>query len=401
MEGIRDSLLAHFRIALSMVEVFTTCWVIDHPAHAQALLPFIKEGSTHDLIIATKRPDVEHLLATSEGVMPRREMLWVERPVGNGVGKIARLSRARRRFITVRQALKARRAGTRHGEQESAHKSGGQIDQIVVIAAPLELRAAKRAGIPRRLYISDNEGDHFSHRLALGASTEILLPDSWRGDLDGGFLAKAERKGLGIHRFSGNKAHVYLRPVTLVEQREPPVGGAASEASEAGEAGAAGTAGTAGAAGEGMAAEAGKRIMVRRLLGGGIHDGEMVEMIELEKLGLDCEIDEHIEGEKLPEPWSLPNHTLNYDGVLTQSVTLATESASLGVATLLISSAERGVFGELLASGVLNICDKVENQIAEITAWLSDPQQTDCGEWPDTLAQWNSFIQPTSSETKV
>lgn len=386
MEGIRDSLLAHFRIALSMVEVFTTCWVIDHPAHAQALLPFIKEGSTHDLIIATKRPDVEHLLATSEGVMPRREMLWVERPVGNGVGKIARLSRARRRFITVRQALKARRAGTRHGEQESAHKSGGQIDQIVVIAAPLELRAAKRAGIPRRLYISDNEGDHFSHRLALGASTEILLPDSWRGDLDGGFLAKAERKGLGIHRFSGNKAHVYLRPVTLVEQREPPVGGAT---------------GAAGAAGEGMAAEAGKRIMVRRLLGGGIHDGEMVEMIDLEKLGLDCEIDEHIEGEKLPEPWSLPNHTLNYDGVLTQSVTLATESASLGVATLLISSAERGVFGELLASGVLNICDKVENQIAEITAWLSDPQQTDCGEWPDTLAQWNSFIQPTSSETKV
>ena len=156
-----------------MVAATITCWVIDHPAHAQALLPSIKQGSTDDIIIATSRPDVEHLLATSEGVMPRREMLWVERPAGHKVGKVTQLLRARRRIRLVRQVLKARRA------------SGREIDQIVVIAAPLELRAAKRSGIPRRLYISDNEGDHISHRLALGASTEILLPGSWRFSCQG------------------------------------------------------------------------------------------------------------------------------------------------------------------------------------------------------------------------
>ena len=336
-----------------MVAATITCWVIDHPAHAQALLPFIKQGSTDDIIIATSRPDVEHLLATSEGVMPRREMLWVERPAGYKVGKITQLLRARRRIRLVRQVLKARRA------------SGREIDQIVVIAAPLELRAAKRSGIPRRLYISDNEGDHISHRLALGASTEILLPGSWRGEMDGGFLAKANGKGLRIHRFGGNKAHVYLRPATLVESRPDGVGD-------------------------------GKRIMVRRLLGGGIHDGEIVDMVDVEQLDLDCEIDEHIEGERLPKPWSLPNRTLDYEGVLTQSVTLATESASLGVPAMLISSAERGVFTELLASGALTICDNIESQGAEISAWLSELQQIDFGEWPDTLAQWQSIIHKTS-----
>ncbi len=335
-----------------MVAATITCWVIDHPAHAQALLPFIKQGSTDDLIIATRRPEVEHLLATSEGVMPRREMLWVERPVGHEVGKITRLLRARRRINLVRQTMKARRSSDR------------EINQIVVIAAPLELRAAKRSGIPRRIYISDNEGDHISHRLALGASTEILLPDSWLGEMDGGFLAKASSKRLRIHRFGGNKAHVYLRPATLVESRPDGAGD-------------------------------GKRIMVRRLLGGGIHDREIVDMVDVGQLDLDCEIDEHIEGERLPEPWSLPNRTLDYEGVLTQSVTLATESASLGVPTMLISSAERGVFTELLASGALTICDNFESQGAEISAWLSDLYQIDLGEWPDTLAQWQSIIHNT------
>ena len=339
-----------------MVAPTITCWVIDHPAHAQALLPFIRQGSTDDLIIATRRPDVEHLLATGEGVLPRRETLWVERPVGPEVGKIARLLLARRRITLVRQALKSRRASDR------------EIDQIVVIAAPLELRAAKRSGIPRRLYISDNEGDHISHRLALGVSTEILLPDSWRGEMDGGFLAKANSKGMRIHRFGGNKAHVYLRPATLVESR--PDGGGD-----------------------------GKRIMVRRLLGGGIHDGEIVDMVDVGKLDLDYEIDEHIEGERLPEPWSLPNRTLDYTGVLTQSVTLATESASLGVPAMLISSAGRGVFTELLASGALTICDNIESQGAEISAWLADLHQSDCGEWPDTLAEWQSIILPPESAT--
>ena len=57
----------------------------------------------------------------------------------------------------------------------------------------------------------------------------------------------------------------------------------------------------------------------------------------------DCTIDEHTEGDMIEQPWSLPNSTLNYHGVITQSVSLATESASLGVPTLLVSKAKRGV----------------------------------------------------------
>jgi hypothetical protein len=62
---------------------------------------------------------------------------------------------------------------------------------------------------------------------------------------------------------------------------------------------------------------------------------------------------------------------------------------------MLISSAERGVFTELLASGALTICDNIESQSGEISAWLSNLHQIDFGEWPDTLGEWQSIIHNT------
>mgnify|MGYP001170392790 CR=1 FL=1 len=326
-----------------MVEPKVSCWVIDHPAHAQALLPFIKEGSTNDLIVATIRPDVKHLIAESEGIMPRREIIWVERPAGPSVGKIGKVLIARRRIKQIERALRGRQSTER------------EIEQVIAIAAPLELIAAKRAGVKKRLYISDNEIDHISHRLALRSANQILVPESWNQELDGGFLLKVNKANKSVHRFPGNKSHVYLRPATIATSND-----------------------------------SGKRILVRRLIGGGVHDSEM---ISLGKINLDCTIDEHTEGDMIEQPWSLPNNTLNYHGVITQSVSLATESASLGVPTLLVSKAKRGVFTSLVELGVLTTIQESNDQNGRFIEWLENLENFMISEWPDALNTWRDVIQ--------
>jgi hypothetical protein len=345
-----------------MEESVVTAWVIDHPAHAQALLPFIREGSTSDLFILTKRPDVEHLFAAGEGIIPRRETLWVERPAGVGVGYFRRRIIAFKRYRQVTSALKLRSGSER------------AILQIVGISCPIEMRAAIKAGIPRRLYISDNEVDQFANRMALPNLSELLIPAQWREDIDGGFVAKVRRSEKPITHFDGNKAHVYLRPATISN----------------------------------LETSAERRILVRRLIGGGIHDEEMVSLlnsVELASLNPEVVFDEHTEGEKLENPWSLPNRTLDYDGVLTQSVTLATEAASLGVPTLLASNAQRGVLDSLIGSGIISLITDDSNssdspsQREKISAWLDGlPSRGSEVEWPDTLSQWRTIIQSHSQE---
>ena len=59
-----------------------TCWVLDHPAHVRLMLPLLQKSGTRDLIIASNRAEIRQLLATAEGLLPTRELHWVERPVG-------------------------------------------------------------------------------------------------------------------------------------------------------------------------------------------------------------------------------------------------------------------------------------------------------------------------------
>ena len=61
-----------------------TCWVLDHPAHVRLLTPFLREGTTADLIVACERPEVRTMLEQGDGRLPRRQTLWVPRPVGEG-----------------------------------------------------------------------------------------------------------------------------------------------------------------------------------------------------------------------------------------------------------------------------------------------------------------------------
>ena len=77
-----------------------TCWVLDHPAHVRLLAPFIRSGTTSDVLIATDRVEVRQLLESSEGVLPKRQQLWVQRPIGAKRARVAwKRMRSVRRFL--------------------------------------------------------------------------------------------------------------------------------------------------------------------------------------------------------------------------------------------------------------------------------------------------------------
>ena len=101
-----------------------TCWVFDHPAHVRLLAPFLRAGQSNDVIIATQRKEVENLLETGDGHIPRRQTHWVQRPVGNNRRKKA-LNRWRSSHRFLRQCS----------------QQGKPIERIVSIGAPLELMA--------------------------------------------------------------------------------------------------------------------------------------------------------------------------------------------------------------------------------------------------------------------
>ena len=172
-----------------------TCWVLDHPAHVRLLAPFIRSGSTSDVLVATDRKEVRQLLDSSEGVLPKRQLIWVERPIGK-----KRLRIAWKRMGEVRSFLK------------NALRTGGKIARIISVGAPLELRVAKRLKIPKRWYISDTEVNHLAHRLAAGMATDVLVPTHWNSSIDGGWLEKLRKKGSTIHRLDGLHGMVHLRP---------------------------------------------------------------------------------------------------------------------------------------------------------------------------------------------
>lgn len=280
-----------------------TCWVLDHPAHVRLLAPFLRSGQSNDVIIATRRKEVETLLESGDGHIPRRQTHWVERPVGE-----------KRR----QKALKRWRSSHRFLRQccDDEHP----VQRIVSIGAPLELMAWRSPFLRRRLpsiaerwYITDTEVNHIAHRLARKVATDVGLPTHWREDLDDGFSQQLETSRL--HRFNGLHGHVHLRPsIRPSSVSNPP------------------------------------RVLVRRLRGGGIHDDEeLLEIPEEVFDGLSVTLAD--EDEYSGDAWALDRELAAHDCVITQSVTLASEAALLGTPTLLISKAERGFLDRLEAEG--------------------------------------------------
>jgi hypothetical protein len=331
-----------------------TCWVLDHPAHVRLLAPFLRAGSTADLIVACERPEVRAMLEQGDGRLPRRQTLWVPRPVGEG--------KRRKALYRIRSVQRLLKAAGQDGQ--------GAVERIVGVGAALEMLAAKprwwrRSTVRQRWYITDTEVNHLAHRLARKAATHVVVPTHWRADLDGGFLASFKGQ---IHRLDGLHGHVHLAP-----QRRP------SKVSSP------------------------PRILVRRLEGGGVHDdGEIVALPDdaLDGVVITLADENAYEG----DAWALDRELATHDGVITQSVTLASESALLGTPTLLVSAAQRGFLDRLEADG------------APLFRWIGEGDEEDWGsvharflaglhltdalepaDWPDAKGQLHSFLSDARS----
>ena len=330
-----------------------TCWVLDHPAHVRLLAPFLRGSNNNDVIIATKRKEVEQMIEHGDGHIPRRQIHWVERPVGD---------KKRRKAVD--------RWRSSHRFLAQCCKTGQPISRIVVVGAALELLAwrspvLKRTlrSISHRYYISDTEVNHIAHNLALKSATHIIVPIHWDSSIDGGFLAKAEVKGIKINRLNGLHGHVHLSPgIHASKVSDPP------------------------------------KVLVRMLKGDGIHDADELSSIPESALdGLDITIAN--EDEYDGDAWLLDRELSRHDGVITQSVTLASEAALLGTPTLLVTKAKRGFINRLQDDGYplfvwSEPCegDGWQNMLAQFLAGMHLTDAIETEEWPDARAQLAVFL---------
>ena len=328
-----------------------TCWVLDHPAHVRLLAPFLREGTTADLIVACERPEVRAMLEQGDGRLPRRQTLWVPRPVGEG--------KRRKALYRLRSVQRLLKAAGRDGQ--------GAVERIVGVGAALEMLAAKprwwrRSTVHQRWYITDTEVNHLAHRIAVKAATHAVLPTHWCKDLDGGFLTSFQGQ---VHRLDGLHGHVHLAP-----QRRP------SKVSNP------------------------PRVLVRRLVGGGVHDeGEIVALPDDALDGVVTTVaDENAyEG----DPWTLDRELATHDGVITQSVTLASEAALLGTPTLLVSAAQRGFLDRLERDGAPLFRWRGEGDEepwdsihARFLAGLHLTDALEPASWPDARGQLADWLTP-------
>ena len=257
----------------------------------------------------------------------------------------------RRRTVWVPRPVgkgRFRKAWTRSRISKKALKS---VDKVVSVGAPLEIRVAPRKA--RRIYITDTEINHLAHRLA--QPTDVIIPTHFIDSLAGPLM----KKKCKFHRIDGLHGHVHLHPhIRPVSVSDPP------------------------------------KVIVRRLIGNGIHDGDEITIIPEGWLeGLD--VTNADENQYEENPWDLTNKISQMNGVITQSVTLASEAVLLGVPTLLVSKAKRGFLDRLLEEGnPLFIARDADASI--LAAWLAGLHLTDALEepdWPNTRSELIDLIK--------
>ncbi len=218
----------------------------------------------------------------------------------------------------------------------------------------------RRSSAVERWYISDTEVNHMAHRLAVKSATDAVVPTHWREELDGGFLEAFNGR---VHKLDGLHGHVHLAPLRRPSKVSSP-----------------------------------PRIAVRRLKGGGVHDGD--ELIPLPDDALDgVSITVLDENEVKGDPWRLDHELATHDGVITQSVTLASEAVLLGTPTLLVSKAERGFLDRLEAEGAplfrwRGPLDEVawESVHAQFLAGLHLTDALEPMDWPNARQQLMAWL---------
>ncbi len=142
----------------------------------------------------------------------------------------------RRRTVWVPRPVgkgRFRKAWTRSRISKKALKT---VEKVVSVGAPIELRVAPRKA--RRIYITDTEINHVAHKLA--QPTDVIIPTHFIDSLAGPLM----KKKCDFHRIDGLHGHIHLHPhIRPTMICEPP------------------------------------KVMVRRLIGNGIHDSEEIIQI--------------------------------------------------------------------------------------------------------------------------
>ena len=220
----------------------------------------------------------------------------------------------------------------------ASKKALKNVSKVVSVGAPLELRVAPRKA--RKIYITDTEINHLAHRLA--TPTDVIIPKHFIDSLAGPLM----KKKCNFHRIDGLHGHVHLQPLMRPSSiSDPP------------------------------------KILTRRLQGDGIHDSDEILSIPedwLDGLDLSYADENQVDG----NPWDLTTIMSGMDGVITQSVTLASEAVLLGLPTLLVSKARRGFLDRLVNDGYpLFIATEHDESI--LAAWLAGIHLTEALEEPD------------------
>ena len=294
-----------------MSRTIPTCWVIDHPAHFQFFAPFIRGGHESDILVLSSRPEVQAMFRAREGHLPHRPHLWVDRPVGTDIGRFRRLFLARKRIQAVRSFLR---------EYPS-------VNRIVVKGASLEILAAKREKRKERIYISDTESNHIAHRLALRGATSILIPKSWRKEASTGIFTDSRVKcypEILPDLYIDTEQGISIRNQAIAQLHES-IQGMTDDGSAA------------------------PIVFHRRIIGGGIHDGDEIINYQdwIRNLPVHFIHTKESTVEATDGVWDMPIQIAMFDGVLTGSTTTAAEAVIHGMPTFLISKAERGFLDEL------------------------------------------------------
>ena len=257
----------------------------------------------------------------------------------------------RRKTIWVPRPIGKGRWRKAWNRSRISKKALRNTSKVVSVGAPLELRVAPKSA--RRIYITDTEVNHLAHSLA--KPTEVIIPSHFIDSLAGPLM----KKNCKIHRINGLHGHVHLHPhMRPASISNPP------------------------------------KVLIRRLQGDGIHDGEEILSIPddwLDGLDLLTADENQVEG----NPWDLTTNISQMDGVITQSVTLASESVLLGVPTLLVSQAKRGFIDRLVDDGYpLFVTSEHDESI--LAAWLAGIHLTDAlkePDWPNTRSEIIDLIK--------
>ena len=92
------------------------------------------------------------------------------------------------------------------------------------------------------------------------------------------------------------------------------------------------------------------------------------------------------EDSEIASPWELDKLIASSDGVITQSVTLASEACLLGIPTLLISKAQRGFLDVLERENypLLRVHHSIQEVPDKFIEMMSEIEKMHSIQWPNT-----------------